>query len=241
MPISKAHTYNNLNLKTMAKFKFLILLIISATLAACNQSVADPKTVADKYWQYLQTGNMIEAEKLLSTNSLSIFSEHTSRISSHTKLENSEAKTLVNTTITSLNPETGYSFTEKFSTVLVLQNGQWKIDISQSPIPSTAAATATAQEEKIQQLTEELSDSMQENIESIDNAMSEGMQMLNDALRDGSKEMGNSLLQLMNELNSTMQESIDKMKQRHEQQRQEQKQQHRQPSQPDPRQGEGMI
>ena len=237
MPISKAHTYNNHNLKTMAKFKFLILLIISATLAACNQSVADPKTVADKYWQYLQTGNMTEAEKLLSTNSLSIFSEHTSRISSHTKLENSEAKTLVNTTITSLNPETGYSFTEKFSTVLVLQNGQWKIDISQSPIPPTA----TAQEEKIQQLTEELSDSMQENIESIDNAMSEGMQMLNDVLRDGSKEMGNSLLQLMNELNSTMQESIDKMKQRHEQQRQEQEQQHRQPSQPDPRQGEGMI
>ncbi len=225
----------------MPKFKLLILLIISAILTACNQSVADPKTVADKYWQYLQAGNMTEAEKLLSTNSLSIFSEHTSRIGSNTKLENSEAKTLVNTTITTLNPETGYSHTENFNTVLVLQKGQWKIDISQSSIPPAA----TAQEEKIQQLTEELSESMQENIESIDNTMSKGIQMLNEALRDGSKEMGASLLQLMNELNSTMQESIDKMKKRHEQQKQEQQQKQQQkqqqPSQPDPRQGEGMI
>ena len=70
MPISKAHTYNNHNLKTMAKFKFLILLIISATLAACNQSVADPKTVADKYWQYLQTGNINEADELSGKTSL---------------------------------------------------------------------------------------------------------------------------------------------------------------------------
>ncbi|MBN4063282.1 hypothetical protein JYT79_00720 [Cardiobacterium sp. AH-315-I02] len=219
----------------MSTFKLSLLIFIGITLSACNQPADDPKTVADKYWQYLQTGNTVEAEKLLSANSRSIFSEHSKRISSNTKLENSEAKTLVNTTITTINPETGRSFTETFNTVLIQQQGQWKIDINQSPMPPAA----TTQEEEMQQLTERFSDSMQENIESIDNAMSEGMQMLNEAVRDGSKEMGSSLLLLMNELNSKMQESIDKMKQRREQQKQEPEKQ--QPSQPDPRQGEGMI
>jgi ribosomal protein S20 len=218
-----------------SKPQLLFILLLSFILVACIPAVDDPKTVADKYWQYLQTGNTTEAKKLLSSDSYQAFSEHSSRINSNTKLENSEAKTLVTTTITTFNPATSHSHTETFDTVLVLQQGQWKIDIKQSQIPPPPSA----QEEKIQQLTEDLSESMQENIESIDDAMSKGMQTLNEALRDGSKEMGDSLLQLMNELNHTMQQSIDKMKERREQQMQEQEQQ--QPSQPDPRQGEGMI
>ncbi len=220
-----------------SKPQLIFILLLSLTLAACIPAADDPKTVADKYWQYLQTGNTTEAKKLLSTNSHQAFSEHSSRINSNTQLENSEAKTLVTTTLTTFNPATSQSHTETFDTVLVLQQGQWKIDIKQSQIPPPPSA----QEEKVQQLTEDLSESMQENIESIDDAMSEGMQTLNEALRDGSKEMGDSLLHLMNELNSTMQKSIDNMKERREQQIQEQEQEQQQPSQPDPRQGEGMI
>ena len=218
-----------------SKPQLLFILLLNLTLAACIPAADDPKTVADKYWQYLQIGNTTEAKKLLSSYSYQAFSEHSSRINSNTKLENSVAKTLVTTTITTFNPATSHSHTETFDTVLVLQQGQWKIDIKQSQIPPPPSA----QEEKIQQLTEDLSESMQENIESIDDAMSKGMQTLNEALRDGSKEMGDSLLHLMNDLNRTMQQSIDKMKERREQQMQEQEQQ--QPSQPDPRQGEGMI
>jgi len=218
-----------------SKPQILFILLSSFILAACIPAADDPKTVADKYWHYLQTGNTTEAKKLLSTDSYQAFSEHSSRINSNTKLENSEAKTLVTTTITTFNPATSHSHTITFDTVLVLQQGQWKIDIKQSQIPPPPSA----QEEKIQQLTEDLSESMQESIESIDDAMSKGMQTLNEALRDGSKEMGDSLLHLMNELNHTMQQSIDNMKQRREQQMQEQEQQ--QPSPPDPRQGEGMI
>ena len=221
-----------------SKPQLLIILLLSFTLAACIPPADDPKTVADKYWQYLQAGNTTEAKKLLSTNSHQFFSEHSSRINSNTQLDNSQAKTLVTTTITSFNPATNRSHTETFNTILVLQQDQWKIDIKQSQIPPPPSA----QEEKIQQLTEELSESMQENIESIDGAMSEGMQTLNEALRDGSKEMGDSLLHLMNELNRTMQKSIDNIKERREQQKQEQNpEQNKQQPQPDPRQGEGMI
>ncbi|NOQ87746.1 MAG: hypothetical protein GQ550_02390 [Gammaproteobacteria bacterium] len=211
-----------------------LYLLLSLTLLACTQPAEDPKTVADKYWQYMQTGNLSEAEKLVSTNSHDALQEQHRRMNSIAQLNNGEAMTIINTTITTINPDSNYRHTESFNTVLVLQQGKWKVDLNQSQIPPALSAN----EEKLQQLSEELSESMQENIESIDDAMNEGMQMLNEALHDGSKEMGDSLLHLMNELNKSMQESIDKMKQRREQQMQEQK---KQSLQPDPRQGEGMI
>ena len=218
------------------KPQLFFILLSSFILAACTLTAEDPKTVADKYWQYLQTGNKTEAEKLISLNSSQAFSEHVSRINSDTQLDNTEARALVNTSITTIDPATNHSRTESFNTVLVLQQGQWKIDSNQTQIPPAPSAP----EKEIQQLTEELSESMQKNVESIDDAMSEGMQMLNEALQDGSKEMGDSLLHLMNELNSTMQKSIDKMKQRREQQLQEQQEQPPK-NQPDPDKGEGMI
>jgi len=215
----------------------LFTLLIALLLTACTQPAEDPKTIADKYWHYLQTGNTIEAEKLVSINSRRAYSDHTSRISNISELKNGDAKTIVSTTITSIDPNTNYTHSETFNTVLVLQQGQWKVDVKQSQIP----AAPSAKEEELQQLTDELTESMQENIESIDEAMDQGMDMLNEALRDGSKEMGDSLLNLMNELNSSMQESIDKMKKRRQQQMQEQQNDQLQPAQPDPSKGEGMI
>lgn len=215
------------------KLRLFFILLSSFILAACIPLADDPKTVADKYWQYLQTGNTTEAEKLLSLNSSQAFSEHVSRINSDTQIDNTEARALVNTSITTIDPATNHSRTESFNTVLVLQQGQWKIDSNQTQIPPAPSAP----EKEIQQLSEELSESMQKNVESIDNAMNEGMQMLNEALRDGSKEMGDSLLHLMNELNNTMQESVDRMKKRREQEQQVQPLE----SQPDPDKGEGMI
>ncbi len=209
----------------------LFLLLLSFILSACTQPAEDPKTVADKYWQYMQTGNTSKAEKLASTDNRRAVQEHSSRMSSSTQIKNGEATTIVTTTITTIDPDSNYRHTETFNTVLVLQQGQWKVDVNNTQIPPAPSEN----EKELQQLTDKLSESMQENIESIDEAMNQGMQMLNEALRDGSKEMEDSLLQLMNELNDSMQESIDNMKQRREEQRKQQ------PPQPDPRQGEGMI
>ncbi len=220
----------------MIKFKHTIalFLFLSFSLIACTQPAEDPKSVADKYWQYLQAGNIAEAEKLISINSRSALAEHKNRMTTINQLKNGETVTVVSTTITTINPDNDYRHTETFNTTLVLQQGQWKVDVNRSQIPPAPSA----EEEKMQQLAERLSESMQDNIESIDDAMSEGMHMLNEALRDGSKEMGDSLLKLMDELNNTMHESIDKMKERREQQLKEQQEQQ---MQPDPDKGEGMI
>ena len=213
------------------KHTLALLLFLSFSLIACTQPAEDPKSVADKYWQYLQAGNTTEAEKLVSVNSRSALAEHNNRMTTINQLKNGETVTVVSTTITTVNPDSDYRHTETFNTTLVLQQGQWKVDANRSQIPPAPSV----KQEEIQQLAEQLSESMQENIESIDDAMSEGMHLLNEALREGSKEMGDSLLHLMNELNDTMHESIGKMKERREQQLQEQK------IQPDTDKGEGMI
>lgn len=219
----------------MINCKPLFLTLVTFILTACIQPAEDPGTVADKYWQHMQTGNFEEARKLVSTNSLHAFQSQTNRMNSIAQIHNSTATTIISTTITTVDPNSNYSHSETFNTVLILQQGQWKIDLNNSAIPPAPSV----KEQDMQQLADELSESMQENIESMDDAVNQGMHMLNEALEDGSKEMGKSLLHLMNELNKSMQESIEKMEQRREQQLQEQEKP--QPTQPDPRQGEGMI
>ena len=211
--------------------KILTTLALSLALVACTQPAENPKVIADKYWQLLQSGNSAEAEKLVSIASRRDFSAHTDRIDTISQLKNGETRTLVSTTITTTNSTNNFSHSQTFDTVLVLQQGEWKIDINQSPIPPSPSA----REEELQKLAEELSRSMQENIDSVDETMSQGMQLLNEALREGSKEMGDSLLNMMNQLNRSMKDSIDQMKQRQKQNSPKQQ------NQPDNDNDEGMI
>ena len=117
------------------------ILLLSLSLIACTQAVDDPKIIADKYWQYLLAGNLGEAEKLVSTDSRQAFSVHSDRMASITQLDSGEAKTIVSTTITTLNPNSNFSHTQTFNTVLVLQDGQWKIDAGQSTLPPPLSAS----------------------------------------------------------------------------------------------------
>jgi len=226
--------------QTMFKYRLLPIALFTFALSACNQPAEDPKAVADKYWLNMQAGNITEAEKLVTTNSRHALSAQADRMPSIAQLDNGEARTIVSTTITTINPNTDYRKTETFDTVLVLQQGQWKVDLNNTQIPPSP----TAREEELQQLADELSDSMHQNMESMDDAMTQGMEMLNEALEEGSKEMGDSLLHLMNELNQSMQEAVEKMKERREQQMQQQLDEQEKPQQapqPDPARGEGLL
>ena len=202
------------------------------------QETETPQAVADKYWQRVLSNQTQEAQKLVTINSQQNLDQHRNRVHNNTIINNGVAKTFVSTTITTINPDNS-QHSETFNTTLLLENGEWKVDISQSIIPPEPVS----KKEEIKKLAEELSDSMQENIESIDEAMTQGMDMLNDALQVGSKEMSQSLLHLMKEFNTSMKDSIDKMKQR----RQQQRPQNTPPAPdhntntPDPQKGEGMI
>ncbi len=218
------------------KYKLaLTILFLSFSLSACLPTTDDPKSVADKYWENLQSGNLKEAEKLISKKNEQTFLQHSNHIVADSKLQNQKAKTTVSTTITTTtNPTTNQVHQQTFDTVLILKDGQWKIDLEQTKIPPPP----TNYEQELEQLSENINESMQENIESIDESIQQGMQIFNEALRDGSKEMGDSLILMMNKLNTSMKDSIEKMKQRREQQLKEDEHQQ---TQPNSNKGEGMI
>ncbi len=90
--------------------KTLTTLALSLTLLACTQTAENPKAIADKYWQLLQSGNTSEAEKLISIASQGDFSAHTNRIGTISQLENGEARTLISTTITTINSTNNHSY-----------------------------------------------------------------------------------------------------------------------------------
>lgn len=219
----------------MKKINILILLLLTILLSACLPSADDPKTVTDKYWQQLQNNNLKEAEKFVMQTNQQAMQTHKNHITSDSQLQSQPAKSIVSTTITTTNPTTGQVHRQSFDTVLVLVDGQWKINLSETEIPPPPSA----RQEELEELAEKLNQSMQKNMESLDEAIDQGMDAFNEAFKDGSKEMGDSLLHMMNELNRSMKESIERLKQRRQQQLNDQQQ--NQLQQPDPSKGEGRI
>lgn len=214
----------------------LAVSLLAATLAGCIQPSQSPKQVADKYWQLMQEGNIIEAEKLVSRGSFEHFSHHVKRIDDVSQLSNSNSVTYVTTTITTVDPNSNYAYTQQFNTVMVQEDGKWKIDAAQTSFPEQMSNSR----QEMEQLSEEINESVQRNMESIDEAMAESMEMLNEVMEEGSREMGQSLIDMMNKLNESMQESIERLKQEREQQRQYEEYHPDKPA-PDEKKGEGVI
>ena len=212
----------------------LTIAAFTTLLSGCIQNTETPKMVADRYWQLLQAGEIVEAEKLVSKGSFQHFSHHVQRIDDIDKLENSESHTYVTTTITTVNPKTNYAHTQQFHTVLVQEEGDWKIDASQTSFPPPLTET----EQKMEELSDDINRSVEENIQNFDEAMEQSMDILNEMLEEGSREMGESLQDMMNRLNESMKESVERLK-KHREYQQEQEQQKLPP--PDPESGEGMI
>lgn len=212
--------------------KLLITIFLSVLISACIENTDSPKQVAEKYWNALKTGDQSTAKNLVSKNTQQKLEAYLAlppdqKITIEEVTLGSEQTTIATViSVKDKSPDNQYTV----ETVLVLEDGQWKVDASRTlaPMPTTT------NKEKLETLAQQLSESMQKNIDTMDDAITEGMQLLNETLSGGSKEMGESLLKLMNELNNLMQESIDNMEQRRKQQKPEQ-------IQPDPDQGEGMI
>jgi hypothetical protein len=212
-------------MKKLLTISFCLLLV-----TACVEKKDSPKQVAEKYWNALRSGDQATARKLVSKKTqqnldtyLALSPDQKTPLK---KITLGAEQTTVTTIINPNNTEPDAQ--HELETILILEDGQWKVDAAHTQPPVLIATN----DEELDKLAKQLSESMQENIDTMDDAVTEGMQMLDETLQDGSKEMGESLLRLMNDLNKSMEESIDKMKQRRQQQEQ---------NQPNPDQGEGMI
>jgi ElaB/YqjD/DUF883 family membrane-anchored ribosome-binding protein len=215
-------------------FRTIAIFALVTAVTGCLQKSDDPKAIADHYWQLLKEGKYTQAEKYLTRDSRHRISDDAKLIDSIGKLENGEARTIVTTTITRINPKTRYSYQQTFNTVMVLEDGEWKIDANQSTIP----APMSENDQKMQQFSDDFSNEMDKKMKSIDRNMKEGIKTLNEMFEQGSQEMEQSLIEMMDQLDKSMNESIDRLKQRREQQQQ---QQQPQLPTPDKEAGEGMI
>ncbi|MBT8130563.1 MAG: hypothetical protein KJP10_11260 [Gammaproteobacteria bacterium] len=210
--------------------KILLLIPFITILSACMHEADKPRDVASRYWQAIKDGDTDSARKMVSSSSQAEFDNYIAKPADE-KIPVGEIKLgAEKTTVVTLiypqgdNPD-DYS---AFDTTLVLENGQWKIDAAQTVIPRPPPS-----ERELEELADQLSESMQENVDSIEEAMNEGLNLLNEALREGSRDMGESMLKGMEEMNRALQESIEDMQKRREQEQP-------QPSQ-EKEEGEGLI
>ena len=205
-----------------------IPLLLSLSLISCTDTADTPTQVADKYWQAINRGDTQSAKLLISSNSQDKFNEHIESVNA-ISMKNFVVDDVRTTATTIINPEAATPGDEIiFETRLVLEDGQWKIDLKNTQVPKPPV-----KETNPNSITEDLSKSIQKNVESIEDAMGEGLNMLNDVLREGSEEMNKSMLEAMKDLNNKMKKSIENMKE------QRQKKQSK-PDSPD-ESGEGLI
>ncbi len=212
------------------KKHYLWLMATTLLISACAKPAEDPTAVANKYWKLIQSGNTKAAERLVATKSRQAFESSIKNLKSvqHFELKNSRTSITTILNPSSVNP----ALNQPFNTILVLEQGQWKIDATQTQMPPDRAAEKQLQQKR----ADDFSKSMRNNLDSINESMHEGIQLLNEALRDGSKDMSNSLLKGMQELNRSMKKSIEQLKRR-----KQQDQQPSPPTSPGSTNGEGMI
>ena len=184
-------------------------------LSACIDKAQDPRDVAERYWQALKNGDTETARSLVSSGSVEAFEAYAALPDDRkTAIGEINLGTEQATILTIVYPagEKPEDF-ETFETVMVMEDGTWKIDAARTVVPRPPPS-----ERELEELADELSDSMQENIDSMEEAMKQGLQMLDEALREGSRDLGESMLKGMEEMNRALQESIDQMQKRREQQ-----------------------
>lgn len=225
-------------MKINMKISTILTLLTCLSLAACQQANDTPTQVAEKYWHALKNGDIDSAKNLVAESTQAELDRYLALPQADRIALGDISFGTEQTTVTTLISEKSETVTNQsepvttdihheFQTVLVLENGQWKIDAARTQLPAAKKPDESATEE-------ELSDSLQKNLESMDQALEQGADMLREFMQQGSEEMSESLLKGMNKMNETLREAIEKMQQRREQQQA--------PTPPDDEQGgEGLI
>lgn len=196
------------------KNKISITFLICLGLGACQQNTDTPTQVSEKYWQAINSGDLATAKSLVTKNTqaniIDYFALPDDKKITLDEIKLGKEQTSVHTTITSKSANANNADQFDFDTILVLQNGEWKIDAALTQIP-------TAEEIDSAQSADQLSDALDKNLDSMNEALEQGTDILNNFLQQGSKEMSDSLLKGMNEMNESLRDAIDKMKQRRNQ------------------------
>lgn len=189
----------------------MLIFALAFTTTACSRVAPNPQTVASEYWTQIQAGDTAAARKLVSTSSRSKFDQQIKTLKPVQKFTLGNTHAVVSTTLNAA--ATSPAQQQPFDMVLVLENGRWRVDASQTHLP--ADMDSSKQQQK--KLADKLSKSIRTNLDEMNKTMHEGAQLLNNALHDGSRDMEQSLLKGIKQLNESMRHSIEQLKRRQQQ------------------------
>ncbi len=207
-----------------------LLLSLSGCLEAQN-----PKDIAQQYWQAMVNGDTEAARQYVSQDSQQAFEQTLTRIDQGMKIDQVALDELNTSVVTTINPDADKPYLDQpFETVLVLEQGKWKIDMQRTRIPPAPGEL----EKQLGELSQKLNRSLDQSSREMEQVFGESMRLLDELLTQGTKEMSESLLKGMEKFREAMRESAEAMRQRREQQQQ---QQQSQTSSPANDSGEGVI
>ena len=210
--------------RTLLALPFILLL------GACNEAQG-PKDISQRYWQALVDNDLETARALVSSASQESFDAHVEAVNTPEAVRQVALDDEHVYVITTINPDADRPHRDRpFRTVLVLEDGAWKIDLGQTRLPPPP----TELEKQLEEFSEDMNESMEENIQTMEEMLDEGAKLLDEALEQGSQEMSNSFGQAMQRMQEAMRDSIEKMKERRRELEQD-----TQPTNPDT--GEGPI
>lgn len=194
--------------------KKLITLSATILLTACMHEAEDPKLVAQQYWQALVDKDYETAQQLVSNDSQDDFDSHVEAVNNPGALSQVALDDHRTVVITTLNPSNDKPYNDRpFESVMVLEDGHWKIDLEQTRLPPPP----TDLEKQLNEMANGLSDSVDESLDTMEDVIDESMRLLDETLNQGSREMSDSFESAMRKMQEAMRESIESMKRRRDQ------------------------
>lgn len=171
---------------------YRMMYVITATLTAAACGAADsPGTVAEAFWTASKDGDKELAETYMVEGGSASISEGGSGSSigefslGETAVDGERAT--VATTVTSMGEQ---SMVLDFNTVLVQQDGSWKVDLDQTTDEMMRSLLGTTMGDLAEQMGEAVGNAMGEVMEGIAEGMAEGLKSMGDALNDSLKTAG---------------------------------------------------
>ena len=149
----------------------LVCVVAIAVLAACGGAASGPKEVAEDFWNAAVEGDLDEAKRYATRETadsiqLSSDGDDGEVTIGETSIEGDRAT--VATTL--VGTEEGVSSTIELQTVLVQEDGQWKVDFTQTMMSMFGGAMG--------EMMEELGQTMQEGMEEMAEQMEQGMEQM---------------------------------------------------------------
>jgi DNA anti-recombination protein RmuC len=191
-------------MKTILAFAGCLLI------SGCMQA-ADPKDIAQQYWQAMQAGDYAKARSMVSSSTQPSFDQYTKLPANEKTPLNAVALTDTRAVVTTI-INTGNSSTQ-FNTVLVLDNGQWEVDANETHIPPATSSL----EQNLNDMLKQLSSAMDGSVDQMKKTLDEGVNMLNDAVQNRSQELGESVNDKIKQLNQSIHDAMKKLEQQRQQ------------------------